>query len=148
MCAPVEGVEALGAKCEEDGVGTVELVGVKEVADPDHYKQATSNRSIKNTQEPTAQDSGFSSCMLRLVCKVERPVVDNSVVGGEFVGGSGLAGVGDDVEGDLHGRPRGRRLRRPREVKKSSAVALNRRRRRPPSSGSYRDVPVSNDATR
>jgi hypothetical protein len=84
---------------------------------------------------------------LRLVCKAERLVVDNSVVGGEFVGGSDLAGVGDDVEGHLHGQRRGGRLRRPREVKKSSAVALNRPRQRPPSSSSYRDVPVSKDAT-
>jgi hypothetical protein len=31
---------------------------------------------------------------------VERPVVDNYVVGGDFVGRSGLGEVGDDVESD------------------------------------------------
>lgn len=36
---PVEDADkALGVKHEEDGVNTVELVGVEEVADPDRYR--------------------------------------------------------------------------------------------------------------
>jgi hypothetical protein len=51
---------------------------------------------------------------------------DLALVGGELVGGSDLAKVGDDVEGDVRGR-------RPRGVKNSSAVARNCRPRGPPS---------------